>query len=263
MSFKTFISINLLLLIFASCRNATADSARQEGENNLEALPSQDSKRPLPFTLKNDTIAKQFLKAYGEKHSDSLVRIETDFGLITLKLYSGTPFHKANFLFLVNEYNYFDGTWFHRVSPNHVVQGGNNDEPSLQRLRAQIGSYKIPAEFSNRYFHKYGAVAMARSYKGNPAKLSDPFEFYISLGPRYSASQLSAMEEQYSLKLTAHQKQVYQELGGSPHLDKEHTVFGEVIEGMSVVEAIAMVKTDRGEWPLTNIPLKISLQKLE
>lgn len=259
MSIKTSISISILFLVAVACTGPSAQAV----ENPKPAQENaKTQKTPLKTTgFDNDQEAQAFLTEYGKANPERDLLIETAFGSIHIRLYENTPLHRANMIFLVKEHHYFDGTWFHRVSPGHVVQGGNNDELDLQKLRKKIGSYKIKPEAIESNYHGYGTVAMARSYKKNPDKKSDPFEFYITLGQRYSNGQLDAFEKEYDIALNAEQRQLYQEKGGSPHLDAEHSVIGYVVSGMEVIEAISKVDTDKGEWPLNNIPLKISLKK--
>lgn len=261
MSIKTSTLISLSLFLACAC---TSPSGPEKIVGN-PATPETEV-QPKTETLKttgfdSDLEAEQFLRNYGKEHPERDIVIETQLGSIHIQLFENTPLHRANMIFLIKEHQYFDDTWFHRVSPGHVVQGGNNDELSLQRLRKKIGNYKIKPESIHSNYHTYGSVAMARSYKKNPDKKSDPFEFYINLGQRYSKGQLDAIQKEYDIRLNSDQRSLYQEQGGSPHLDQEHTVIGQVLSGMEVIEAISKVETDRGEWPLTNIPLKISIKK--
>ncbi len=257
--------ISLCLLLTISCQN---DPASEKGKPESAAVKERDSPKPdqtelssEDFNFDDDASAEDFLKKYGAKNQENRIVVTTSFGEIEIELYRNTPLHRANMVYLIKEHSYFDGTWFHRVSPDHVIQAGNNDEYTLQKLRKDIGRYKITPEAINKNFHVYGSVAMARSYKKNPDKKSDPFEFYITLGQKYSDPQLSALEEEYQIKLNTNQRKLYREQGGSPHLDQEHTVIGRVVRGMKVVEEISKVETDRGEWPLNNIPIKVRIKK--
>lgn len=202
--------------------------------------------------------ASGFLKKYGTSHSQDEVTVSTSFGDIKIRLYKNTPLHRANFLYLT-EQDYFDNTWFYRVSEGHVIQAGNTDGRETVRKREALGDYRVPAEMGRGNYHKRGAVAAARPYKGNPEKSSDPFEFYIVLGKSYSRAELKLLAQKHEMNLGPAQLDFYDNRPGAPHLDGEHTVFGEVIEGMDVVEEISKVRVDQGEWPLMNIPIEIKV----
>lgn len=201
-----------------------------------------------------------FLTNYCKHSSENEVVIHTKHGNIKIRLFRNTPLHRANFLYLTHK-KYFDGTWFYRVSEGHVIQAGNNDAGITGKKRAAIGDYKIPSEISAGNLHHRGAVAAARSYYQNPEKSSTPFEFYIVLGKEYSTRQLKLLADKEGFALTESQIKAYESTAGSPHLDSEHTVFGEVVAGMAVVEAISRVKTDEGEWPLESIPILVEVVK--
>ncbi|WP_421753194.1 peptidylprolyl isomerase [Croceimicrobium sp.] len=264
MSIKTFISISVLSFLALACQNPNSSEASRLPEpksGKAESIKETKASAPAYPTWETDSAAFVYLQQYGAENPESRIRIKTDFGDIDIELYSNTPVHRANMIYLIKEHQYFNGTWFHRVSKGHVIQAGNNDEYSLKKRRDKIGKYELPAEALGINYHSYGSVAMARSYSNNPEKKSDPFEFYINLGKTYSPAQLKLMEEEYDITLNADQVQLYSTIGGSPHLDQEHTVIGQVVKGMDVVEEIAKVETDQGEWPLKNIPIQIILNK--
>ena len=182
--------------------------------------------------VKTDTINKEnavaFLEAYGNKHPETLVVFETRLGAITIKLYRDTPLHRASFIFLTKT-GYFSTTCFHRVVAGFIVQGGNSDHPITRKKRIQY-NYRIPAEIKPCHKHKYGALAAARQWENNPDKVSSPFEFYM-----------------------------IQDKRGSHHLDGEHTIFGEIVRGFSVMEKIALLETDKKEWPVKDVFIKASV----
>ena len=170
----------------------------------------------------NKTNAVSFLKAYGKLNKESVILFKTRLGDIKIKLYKETPLHRSSFLFLTKT-GYFNTTSFHRIVPDFIVQGGNSDHPITRKLRMKY-NYRIPAEIKLYRKHKYGALAAARQWENNPKKLSSPFEFYM-----------------------------IQDKRGSHHLDGEHTIFGEIIEGFNTMEKIAKLKTDKKEWPLEEV----------
>lgn len=259
---KTSISTSALILLvlfaFAGCDSKVTTDSNPDN-NQVKKTSEKKSKQQIPL---NKDSYLSFFSNFPQDHLEDTFVVHSEFGDIEIVLFSNTPLHAANFVHLV-ENEYFNSTWFHRVSANHVIQAGNSDNPQTVKKRKIIGEYRLPAEALSENHHFYGAVAAARSYKNNPEKRSDPFEFYISLGEKYSLGQLSGIEERYNLSLSPKQKEIYQNLGGSPHLDGEHTVFGRVIRGMSVVEQISRQETDSGEWPLKNIPIKIRLKSNE
>lgn len=172
------------------------------------------------------------------KANPNTVVIETEHGNITLVLYDNTPKHRDNFLKLANE-GFFDSTLFHRVIPQFMIQGGDPDSkkaaPGAPLGNGDVG-YRIDAEINDTNFHQYGAVAAARD--NNPNKSSSGCQFYIVVGKKFTGEQLDGMSKQNGRNYTPAQREVYSTIGGTPHLDGNYTVFGQVIEGMDVVEKI-------------------------
>ena len=193
-----------------------------------------------------------------EKKPD--VIIQTPHGDIKIILYDKTPKHKANFLKLAKE-GYYDDLLFHRVIPNFMIQGGDPDSkgaPAGKRLGEGGPDYTIPFEYVPEYFHKRGALAAARMPdEVNPARESSGSQFYIVQGKTFTDEELDKIEKRYKLRFTPEQRQVYKTIGGAPHLDGSYTVFGEVIEGMEVVDKIASLPRDKFDRPLTDVPMKI------
>jgi len=257
---KTSISTSIfIVLVFTAFARCDSNSEATKEQTKVKSKQSPSIKEKKEAALNNDN-ALTFFKNFPQEHLQDTFLVHSDFGDIELVLFTNTPLHAANFVHLVNK-DYFNGTWFHRVSQGHVIQAGNNDDPRTVEKRKAIGDYRLPAEALEENHHFYGSIAAARSYNNNPKKYSDPYEFYISLGEKYSLGQLALMKEKYDIVLDDAAKQKYQKIGGSPHLDGEHTVFGKVISGMEVAEEISRQETDSGEWPLKNIPIKISIKK--
>lgn len=190
------------------------------------------------------------------------VKIETSYGDMVVKLYNETPLHRDNFVKLVKEGTY-DDLLFHRVIGNFMIQGGDpnsrNAKPGQMLGDGQLG-YTIPAEFVPGLFHKKGALAAARQGdEVNPEKASSSCQFYIVQGDLWDEGRLKMVEQRYRKSFTPEQAQVYATVGGTPFLDGDYTVFGEVVEGMEVIDAIAAVQTDRMNRPIKDVKMKMYL----
>ncbi len=169
------------------------------------------------------------------------VLMETSEGDIRIQLYNETPRHRDNFLRLVKEH-YYDSLQFHRVIKDFMIQGGKG---------AHL-DYTIEAEFRTpQLFHKRGTLAAAREGDDvNPQKRSSPSQFYFVWGRKYSERAMEFTESRLDLQLTPEMREAYMTQGGTPHLDGSYTVFGEVTEGLDVVERIQGVATDESDRPL-------------
>ena len=239
------------------------------------------------------------------------VKISTTLGDIVVKLYDETPKHRDNFLKLAKE-GYYDGTIFHRVIANFMIQGGDPDSRN-PKPNASYGTggpdYTIEAEIKPELFHKRGALAAARQGdQVNPERRSSGSQFYIVWGDTYKEGQLSQLSKQMKMMaqqnafdklarenrakimdmrrnrdqagllalqellsnqavemtkgqggLSEAQKTAYSTIGGTPHLDGQYTVFGEVIEGLDIVEKIQSVKTRPGDRPVEDIKMKMTV----
>lgn len=183
------------------------------------------------------------------------VVISTKYGDMTAILYNETPKHRDNFVKLVNE-GWYDGSPFHRVIANFMIQGGQNADGSLDP------GYKVPAEFSSGRIHKKGALAAARqSDQVNPEKASSGSQFYIVQGTKVQKEQLVMMGERTGVVYTDEQINIYTVEGGTPHLDGSYTVFGEIIDGMDVIDKIASVKTGSMDKPVEDVTMSIKVIK--
>ena len=180
---------------------------------------------------------------------ETVVVIETNYGTIKAKLYNDTPQHRDNFIRLVNE-GWYNGSPFHRVINNFMIQGGQNADGRLDP------GYRIPAEIKDNHFHKKGALCAARQGdQVNPQKASSGSQFYIVQGQVYDDRTLDIYEERLGKVFGAAQRQAYKTVGGTPHLDGDYTVFGEVIEGLDVVDRIAAVRTGDMDVPVEPVTI--------
>lgn len=191
------------------------------------------------------------------------VRIETPYGDMVVKLYDETPKHRDNFIKLVKE-GFYNDLLFHRVIENFMIQGGDPDSkgaPAGKMLGVGDVDYTVPAEFVPGLYHKKGALSAARQGDAvNPAKASSGCQFYIVQGQVYP-QEMFPMFESRGLKLNDEQKKLYSTVGGTPHLDGDYTVFGEVIEGLDVIDKIAAVQTDRADRPVADVWMKMRIEK--
>ena len=164
--------------------------------------------------------------ATPQTEKETVVLMKTTMGDMKIKLYNETPLHRDNFIKLVNE-KFYDGLLFHRVINNFMIQGGDpqsKDAPAGKMLGMGDPGYTIPAEILPQFKHKKGALAAART--NNPERRSSGSQFYI-----------------------VHNN------NGTPHLDGEYTVYGEVIEGLEVIDKIATVKTGTGDRPVEDVKI--------
>ncbi len=187
------------------------------------------------------------------------VIISTTFGDIKIKLYDETPLHRDNFLKLVKQ-GLFDSTLFHRIIPGFMIQGGDpNSKTAVQGQALGMGDvgYRIPAEFNKNLIHKRGVLAAARD--GNPQKASSGCQFYITQGKKYSDAELQMFTSRKGNIWTEEQKNIYKEIGGTPMLDQDYTVFGEVVSGMDVVDKIIMEPKDQRDRPLKDISMTVKI----
>lgn len=203
---------------------------------------------------------------------DMKVRMHTTAGIIEMCLYNETPGHRDNFLKLVEEQR-FDSLLFHRVIKDFMIQGGDptsKNAPTGALLGDGDLGYTIEAEFMpEKHFHRRGVLAAAREGDMvNPTKASSASQFYIVWGKVYTKDELQAYKEYYKrrfgkeLQLTPEQETAYTTVGGSPHLDGEYTVFGEVVNGLEVVEKIQNVKCDENDRPIEDVRiLKVEIIK--
>ena len=223
-----------LIILFGLLLILGCEDKQTSKQNKPIAKDSTIQKKEVPKAVKSqrkyprltDDNAMDFFLEYEKKHKENKVRIVTDFGSIDILLYEKTKFHRANFIFLTKQ-EYFNYTQFYRVVPNFVIQGGSSDGLELAKRRKYIGKYLLPTDTKRGYTHKRGAVSMPSSEIENPYKLASPYQFFI-----------------------------VQAKNGAKYLDGDYTIFGEVIQGMDVVDKIAAVETDEGEWPIQPVYIK-------
>jgi peptidyl-prolyl cis-trans isomerase B (cyclophilin B) len=184
---------------------------------------------------------------------ETLVVIHTSFGDMTAKLYNDTPKHRDNFIKLINE-GWYEGSPFHRIIKGFMIQGGSNKDGR------QDPGYQIDAEILPNHFHKKGALSAARmGDQVNPMKKSSGSQFYIVQGQKVEESYLNMVTARTGHQFTEEQKEVYKTIGGTPHLDGEYTVFGELLSGFDVLDKIAAVKTGRGDVPVEAVTMTIEI----
>ena len=239
------------------------------------------------------------------------VKIQTMLGDIVVRLYDETPIHRDNFVKLAKE-GYYDGTLFHRVIKDFMIQGGDPDSkgaPAGKMLGVGGPDYTLEAEIKDGLFHKRGALAAARQGdQVNPERRSSGSQFYIVWGQVYNEGQLRQFSKQLKMQrmqdifnqlaaarkaeimqmrrernraglqdlqdqlaaeaekqtagytgLSEEQQRIYSTVGGTPHLDGQYTVFGEVEQGLDVVEMIQGTATGRGDRPIDDIEMRVSV----
>ncbi len=221
------IRLLLILIIFCSCETKKNKSIVKK--TDLKTIYESKVKQIDTFIKLNEKNAIPYLFDYSQKNLENKVRLNTEYGSIDILLYENTNIHRSNFIFLTKK-KYFNGTIFHRVVPNFIIQGGNSDNSRVLIKRSQIGRYLLPPDTKKGNKHHRGVISMPSSDTENPHKLASPFEFFI-----------------------------VQQSSGAYHLDKDYTAFGKVIKGMDVVDKINKEPTDDRETPHKNIYITMTI----
>lgn len=194
----------------------------------------------------------------GEKKYYAI--IETDFGTMKAELYNSTPLHRDNFIKLAKD-DFYDGLLFHRVMNGFMIQGGDPDSrnaPAGQQLGMGGPGYTIPAEIGAPHYK--GTLAAARTGgPSNPEKRSSGSQFYIVQGTPQSSNSLQGIGQQKGITYNEAQIAKYEELGGTPMLDMDYTVFGELVEGWDVIDKIAAVQTDPNDRPVKDVKMTVRI----
>ena len=197
-------------------------------------------------------------KVFHVHKQETLVEMKTSKGNMVIKLYDNTPIHKENFIKLIKT-DFYQGITFHRVIKDFMAQAG---DPKSRDLDLSIKNPQdnegetLPAEIKSEYFHKKGALAAARMGDNvNPEKRSSGSQFYLVQGKKYTANQLKQMGGRIKHSFSQQAIDAYQSIGGTPFLDYGYTVFGEVIEGIEIIDAICAVKTAAGDKPVEPVTI--------
>ena len=223
-----YILLISVFFLFLNCKNQDSNK-----KDDIEFIDTKLEKKEVvehvieevdrEFPKLNSKNAMEFFLEYEKHNTENKVRMTTDFGIIEIELFNNTKFHRANFIFLTKQ-KYFNDTQFYRVVDNFIVQAGNSDDNKTVRKRTNIGRYLLPTDTKRGYKHDRGVISMPSGEIDNPHKLASPFEFFIVC-----------------------------QKGGSHFLDGDYTIFGRVTKGMDVVDRMAVVETDDGDWPNKNI----------
>ena len=231
MKYLKILFFGLAITTFLSCQTKPKNKAvKVKVPEKKETLKKEVPKEEKGIYL-NDKNAIPFFFEYAKENLEKLIRIKTQFGNITIELFENTPYHRANFIYLTKK-KYFNGTTFHRVVPEFIIQGGNSDNYKTSRKRGEIGRYLLPNDTRKGHSHHRGILSVPSSEIENPYKLASPYEFFIVV-----------------------------QSPGAYHLDGNYTPFGKVIEGMEVVDKINQQPIDSREAPIHNIFMEIEIVK--
>ena len=229
--------LNLIIFFIISVISICCESKRVKNKEKIktrieEKIIKNKRNKILseePKIILNDKNVINFFYEFNKQNNYNKVKISTSFGEIIIRLFDETPYHKSNFIYLT-KLGYFNNTFFHRVVPNFIIQGGNSDNRETSIKRKRIGKYLLPVDSKSNIKHKRGIISMPSSDINNPYKLASPYEFFI-----------------------------VQKKTGAHHLDGSYTPFGKVIKGMDVVDIINTQPTDNREAPLDNIKMNVSV----
>lgn len=225
-----FLLITMCLLLACEDKKSSKEPIVKKKKAVTTPISKKTEKVKQKDTLESTIITNDnvldYMITYGAKNKERKVRITTDFGTIDIELFNETPYHRANFIMLTKR-KYFDGTQFHRIVKNFIIQGGNSDGWKIANRRREIGNYLLPPDTKKGFKHHRGIVSMPSSDIERAYKYASPYEFFIVQKP-----------------------------GGTHHLNGAYTAFGKVTAGMDVVDIISNQKADKGEWPKHNIMIR-------
>lgn len=240
-----------------------------DGKTSQEMSPQHRYLQSGIYDVKLKAIKEKKSRVYHQQliigPSDRcLVKIETPYGDMIAELFNATPKHQDNFTKLVDEH-YFDSLLFHRVIDGFMLQGGDPQSRNAgpkEMLGSGGPGYTIPAEFVDSLIHVKGALSAARTGdQVNPEKRSSGSQFFVVQGKTYTDQELDVLESRKNIRYTTAQRELYKTYGGTPFLDRDYTVFGRVIEGLSVIDRIAEQPTDSRDRPQENIWMKLTIIK--
>jgi peptidyl-prolyl cis-trans isomerase B (cyclophilin B) len=228
-------------------------------KSNNEKKTAEKSEAKVENLINNETMEKEQIAENSEYSGDlTQVEIQTTKGNMIVMLYDETPLHRDNFVKLA-ETGFYNDLLFHRVIKEFMIQCGDPESkaaPAGKMLGSGGPGYTIPAEIKPQLIHKKGALAAARTGdQFNPEKASSGSQFYIVQGQIYDENTLNTITTQMRKILSKEQRDIYTTIGGTPFLDNEYTVFGEVIKGLDVIDKIAAVKTMPGDRPVDDVKI--------
>lgn len=235
----------------------------QSTEVNTTHLYPHSGAYVVSLTAKKDNKSNTMTKPLSvDPPPKCLLEITTSYGVMVVELYDATPQHRDNFIKLAEE-GYFNDLLFHRVIDGFMIQGGDpnskNAAPGIS-LGSGGPGYQVPAEFVDSLVHIKGAIAAARTGDNvNPDKKSSGSQFYIVDGSPVDDAMLNSIESRKGFKYSDEQRNMYKEVGGTPFLDRDYTVFGRVVQGLEVIDAITKVEKDARDRPKQDVKMTIKV----
>ncbi len=245
----------------------TSLSRRSVDTSAVFSISRNNSNQTNSFDLTESTSSTSIqAEVVAPLPMSNMYEIVTPLGNMTIRLYDDTPAHRDNFKKLV-ENGFYDGTTFHRVMGNFIIQGGDPNSRDKNPNNDGIGGpgYTTAAEFRPRHFHKKGAIAAARQMdQVNPQRRSSGSQFYIVQGRAYEPTELAEVERYIGIQIrdenfrfSQEARDTYTRLGGAPTLDMQYTVFGELVDGFDVLDRISAVTVDGRDRPEDDIPMTV------
>lgn len=211
-----------------------------------------------------EVAAQTNTQTNSKEEKEYKIKLTTIFGDMVIKLHNDTPLHRDNFLNYVRK-GWYEGTLFHRVIPFFMAQGGDPNSVGASETQV-LGSDRcatVPNEIRRHYFHKKGALASARLPNGsNPTRQSSACQFFIVQGYKHTDKQLDAMETA-NFKFSDIARAYYTTVGGAASLDMEYTIFGEVIEGLDIIDLICAMTTGKHVTSRPNTDIVMNMEIIE